>query len=175
MAPCPRRILIYATTSGAVPEFATEARRALKRKKARLRGPFLNVSCLAAAVMPAMVVAARTVAIERLQLEAGDTGGDIQPGLALHAKRLQRVGVGRTADQEVAAETYANRSIGADAAVRTGEFAGRQRGVRCAHRPGELGLLGEAEIDADPANDVLIVIGAIPGPTGGIVYVREDI
>jgi large subunit ribosomal protein L3 len=30
-------------------------------------------------------------------------------------------------------------------------------------------------LDADPANDVLIVIGAIPGPTGGIVYVREDI
>jgi large subunit ribosomal protein L3 len=30
-------------------------------------------------------------------------------------------------------------------------------------------------LDADLANDVLIVIGAIPGPTGGIVYVREDI
>jgi large subunit ribosomal protein L3 len=30
-------------------------------------------------------------------------------------------------------------------------------------------------LDADLANDVLIVIGAIPGPTGGIVYVREDV
>ena len=30
-------------------------------------------------------------------------------------------------------------------------------------------------LDADLANDVLIVIGAVPGPTGGIVYVREDI
>jgi large subunit ribosomal protein L3 len=30
-------------------------------------------------------------------------------------------------------------------------------------------------LDADLENNVLIVIGAIPGPTGGIVYVREDI
>src|SRR5689334_24818891 len=115
MSPCPRRFPFYATTSGAVPEFATEAHRALKRKRPACAGLFLDVSFSAAAVMPAMVVPARTVAVVRLQLEAGDTGGDIQPFLALHAKRLQRVGVGRTADQEVAAAADADRCIGADA------------------------------------------------------------
>ena len=40
-----------------------------------------------------MVVPARAE-LDRLQLEAGNAGGDVQSGLALHAERLQRVGVG---------------------------------------------------------------------------------
>jgi hypothetical protein len=72
--------------------------------------------------MPAMVVPARGE-LDRLQFEAGDAGGDVQPGLALHAERLQRVGIGRTAHQEVAAAADADRCIGADAAIAAGEFA----------------------------------------------------
>src|SRR6478752_1889901 len=82
-------------------------------KKARLRGPFLNVSSSTAAVRPAMVVPARAE-VDRLQLEAGNAGGDVQSGLALHAERLQRVGIRGTAHQEVAAATDADRCIGAD-------------------------------------------------------------
>jgi hypothetical protein len=72
--------------------------------------------------MPAMVVPARAE-LDRLQLEAGDTGGDIQAGLSLQADRLERVGVGGTANQEVAAAADADRCIGADAAIAAGEFA----------------------------------------------------
>ena len=92
---------------------------------------------------------ARTVAVERLQLDVGNTGGDVQPGLALHADRLQRVGIRRTADQEVAATADADRRIGADAAVAAGKFAASEPAVRRIDRPGKLGLLGDAEIEAD--------------------------
>ena len=48
--------------------------------------------------MPAMVAAARGE-FDRLQFKAGYAGGDVQAGLALHAERLQRIGVGGTADE----------------------------------------------------------------------------
>ena len=57
--------------------------------------------------MPAMVpmvpIGPATREPDRLQFEAGDTGGDVQPGLALHADRLQRVGILRSAEQKIAA------------------------------------------------------------------------
>src|SRR5256885_3874592 len=117
-------------------------------KRPACAGLFLNVSTSAATVMPAMVAPARTVAIERLQLEASDAGGDVQPGLALQADRLQRVGVGGTTDQEIAAAADPDRRIGADAAVIAGELAAADPAVRRIHGPGQPGLIGEAEIAA---------------------------
>src|SRR5580704_14483948 len=98
-------------------------------------------------VMPVIMPAAVT-GPERLQLDIGDTGGDVQSGLALHADRLQRVGILRTADQEITAATDADRRVGADAAVIAAEFAATDPSHRCIHRPGKPGLFGEAEIDA---------------------------
>ena len=67
-------------------------------------------------MMPVMMV--RTAAeADWLQLDLGDAGGDVQPGLALHADRLQGIGILRTADEEVAAEADADRCVGADTAV----------------------------------------------------------
>ncbi len=63
---------------------------------------------------------------DRLQVNAGDAGGDVQPGLALHADRLQGIGIARTANQKVAAETDADRCVGADAAVAARERAASQ-------------------------------------------------
>src|SRR5215468_6458852 len=40
---------------------------------------------------------------ERLQLKPGDAGRDVEPGLALDAERLQRVGIAEAPDQEIAA------------------------------------------------------------------------
>src|ERR1700681_3318258 len=71
------------------------------KKEARFRGPLsLRYISLTAMVMPVMVVSAAAAELNRLQLEAGDAGGDVQSGLPLHADRLQRVGIGRGADQE---------------------------------------------------------------------------
>ena len=85
-------------------------------------------------MMAAMIVPARTTGDIRLQLDAGDPGGDVQPGLALHADRLQRVGIGRTADQEIAAAADADRRIGADTAIGACEFTDAKR-CRSIHKP----------------------------------------
>src|SRR6267154_95222 len=98
------------------------------------------------------VPARRGIATERLQFEASDAGGDIEPGLSLHTDRLQSVSIRRTADQEVAAAADADGRVGADAAIVPGQFAASKPAVRRAHRPGESGLFGEAELDANPAH-----------------------
>src|SRR2546429_8536538 len=116
-------------------------------KRPACAGLFLNVSTSAATVMPAMVVPARTVADERLQLEIGDAGGDGQPGLALQADRLQRVGVGGATDQEITAAADPDRPVGADAAVITGEFAAADPAPRRIHGPGQPGPGGKAQSD----------------------------
>ena len=95
-----------------------------------------------------MVVPARGE-LDRLQFEAGDAGSDVQSGLALHAERLQRVGVGGTADEEIAAAADADRRVGADAAIAAGEFAAPEPGIRCIDSPGQLGLRGDAEVETD--------------------------
>ena len=61
-----------------------------------------------------------------------------------------------------------------------GQSAWPSRVIKGVRMSGHMGAVkvtqrGLTVLDADGANDVLIVIGAVPGPTGGIVYVREDI
>src|ERR1700761_5184353 len=90
--------------------------------------------------------------IGRLEVETGNAGRDVQAGLALHADRLQRIGVARTTDQEVAAAADADRGVGANAAIAAGKRAVADRANRCINRPGKLGALGDAEIEAEAAN-----------------------
>src|ERR1700682_4279034 len=143
-APCPRRCRLYATTSAAVPDFGHA-----QIKKARFRGPFSlrHISSAAMMMMMPMVVPAAAAEATRLRLEAGDTGGDVQSGLPLHADRLQRIGIGWAADQEIAAAADADRSVGAAAAITAGEIAASEPAVRRIHRPGEFGLLGNPAIE----------------------------
>src|SRR5882757_3536705 len=51
---------------------------------------------------------------DRLEVEIGDAGRDIQAGLALHAQRLQGIGILRTANQEVAATADTDGGVGAE-------------------------------------------------------------
>ena len=109
------------------------------------RGPLSQASSplplrVLSAVTTAMMPLAAMPEADRLELEAGDTGRDIQSGLALHADRLQRIGVARTADQEIAAAADADRRIGADAAIGAREVAVAEPRVRRVDGPGELGL-----------------------------------
>ena len=99
-----------------------------------------------------VIVTTRAADAHRLEVERGDAGGDVEAGLALHAERLQRVGILRTTDQEVAAAADADGRIGADAAIAAGEFAAAEPRVRRIDGPGKLGLRGHAEIEADAAD-----------------------
>src|SRR5580700_514939 len=105
-------------------------------------------------MMVMAVVPVRTAAAEpdRLQFDVGDACRDVQTGLALYADRLQCVGILRTADQEGAAAADADRRVGADAAIIAGEIAASYPVGRRINRPGKSGLIGEAEVDADPAH-----------------------
>src|SRR5713226_478885 len=109
----------------------------------------------------AVIMPARTAAREadRLQLETGDAGRDVQPGLALHADWLQRIGIRRTADQKITAAADADRSVGADAAIIAGELTSSNSAGRRIHRPGKPGLLGEAEVHAEAADGCDIWFG----------------
>jgi len=89
---------------------------------------------------------------DRLQFDISDTGRDVQPGLALHADGLQRIGILRSADQKVAAAAEPDRCVGADATVIAGEVAASNPAGRCVHRPGKPGLIGEADIQAVAAD-----------------------
>src|SRR4051812_47623104 len=71
----------------------------------------------AMAVMTMAGVMAAAPVRHRGQFEIGNPRRDVEPGLALHADRLQRVGIGRTTDQKIAAATDTDRRVGADAAV----------------------------------------------------------
>ena len=66
-------------------------------------------------VVMAMMVPVNTVTDkpDRLQVNAGDAGGDVQTGLALHADGLQAIGIARAANQKVAAESDAHRRVDA--------------------------------------------------------------
>src|SRR5260370_27107308 len=108
------------------------------KKEARFRGP-LSVSAHRFSAVMAMPVnmPARTATREpdRLQLDVGYPGRDIQSGLALHADWLQRGGSRLAADQKVAAKTDADGSVGADAAVIAREIAASNLPRRRIHRP----------------------------------------
>lgn len=105
---------------------------------------------MVAAMMPVIFSAAREA--DRPQFETGDTGRDVQPGLALQADRLQRIGIRGAADEKITAAADADRSVEADAAIIPGQTAATEPAVRCIHRPGELGLLGDAEIETQTAH-----------------------
>src|ERR1035437_2129688 len=134
---------------------------------AKKRGPLSRAPsvwrCGLSAVM-AMPVSVPAIAamreLDRLQFDIGYSGRDVQPGLALHADRLQRVGILRPPDQEVAAEPHPDRCVGADAAVIAGEIAVSDPAGRRVHRPSQSCLLGDAEIDAVPADGCDIGFGA---------------
>src|SRR5258708_262497 len=81
----------------------------------------------------------------RLQFDIGDPGRDVHSVLALHAEGLHRVGFRRTADQKVASESDPDRCVGADAAVIAGELAVSNPPGGRVHRPGQSGLVGDAE------------------------------
>src|SRR5258706_16258453 len=99
--------------------------------------------------MTAMVSTAAMAEDHRLEFEAGNARSDVQSGLALHADRLQRIGVARSTDEKVAAAADTDRSVGADAAIGAGEPAKAQPRGRRGDGPGELRLRGDADIDAD--------------------------
>src|ERR1700722_9376069 len=101
--------------------------------------------------MPVMVPAARAGPI-RLQLDIGDAGRDVQPGLTLHADRLQRVGILWAADQKVATTADAHRGVGTDPTIIAGEIAASEPAARRVDRPGKPGLFGDAEIEAETAD-----------------------
>ena len=103
-------------------------------------------------VMVIMSAVAVTHVPDRHKLDACDSGGDVQSGLALQADGLQPIGILRTTDEEIAAETNPDRRVGADAAIVAGKFAASKPVGRRIHGPGELGLIGEAEIDAEPVD-----------------------
>ena len=120
-------------------------RRSANKKEARFRGPL----CLSSNPFFRQIRRSSTVAVtpggvparsarrksERLQFEISDAGRDVQPGLALHAERLQCVGILRPADKKVAAATDPDRCIGADATVITREVAASNPAGRRVHRP----------------------------------------
>ena len=60
----------------------------------------------------------------RPQLQALQSGRDVQAHLALHAERLQRDRIVRAADQHVAADADADRGAALRAGVIAGEIAG---------------------------------------------------
>ena len=99
-------------------------------------------------------VPARTAASEPqwLQLDIGYPSRDVQPGLALHADGLQRIGIRWTADKKIAAETDADGSVSADATIVAREIPASNLPRRRIHRPGKPGLIGEAEIHAVAAD-----------------------
>src|SRR5882757_9857532 len=103
-----------------------------QKKRPADAGLFHQKLSHSAAAVP-VDVPARGAEADRLQFEAGDAGGDIEPGLSLHADRLQSVSVGRTADQEITAAAEADRGVGADAAITSSEIAAPKPAVRRTH------------------------------------------
>src|SRR5690242_17399356 len=130
------------------------------KKEARLRGPLRRLPLHIHLAVPMMMDAAAMSEADRLELDAGNAGGDIQAGLSLHADRLQCIGIARTADQEVAPATDADRRIGADPAITASKLAKTEPGRRRADRPGELRLRSDAEIEANAPDGRDIGFGA---------------
>ncbi len=134
------------------------------KKEARFAGLFRLIvvawgRASTGTAMPVMTCLAAAPEPDRLQLDVGNAGRDVQTGLALQADRLQRVGIFRATDQEVAAEADADRGVGANAALTDGEVAASHPPGRRVHRPDQPGLVGEAEIDAVAANGCEVGFG----------------
>src|ERR1700726_4371414 len=132
--------------------------RAQKKRPARTGlHSFMNINVRdfsAPAIAHMMHMTMKAVArsdLDRFEVEVGNAGRDVKAGLPLHADRLQRVGIRRSADQEIAAAADAHRRIGTDAAVGAGELAAPEPAGRRIHRPGKSALFGDAEIEAEAA------------------------
>src|SRR5689334_3692489 len=122
-------------------------------KKARFaRASSVDMVSVSTAMAAMLMIPAAAHGPVRLQLNIGNAGRDVQPGLALHADRLQRIGILRTADKEITAEADTDRRIGADAAVTAGKFAAADTADRRIDGPGQPNLIGEAEVDAVAAD-----------------------
>src|ERR1700730_2615080 len=133
---------------------------ALVKKRPASRGPLSNQRCVASAVMVMPVMMMARTEPDRLQFDPGDAGRDVQPGLALHADRLQRVGIVRAGDQKIAAAADPDRRIGADAAVIAREIAAPDAAVRRIHRPGKSRLIGNTKIEPEAAHGCDIGLGS---------------
>src|SRR5262245_8704262 len=107
-----------------------------------------------------MMPAAAMSEAHGLEIEAGDACSNVQSGLALNADRLQRIGVARSADEEIATAADADRRVGADAAIAAGELAIAEPRGRRGDRPGELRLRSNAYIDADAPHRRHVGLGA---------------
>src|ERR1700754_2962988 len=135
------------------------ARTVMPQRPQNERGPRLRASIFTlrrwSAMTPVMAMTDVMPAAperHRRQFEIGNPRRDVEPGLALYADRLQRVGILRTADQKIAPATDADRRVGADAAVIAGKIAASNPVGRRVHRPGQAGQLGDAEIQAEAMN-----------------------
>src|SRR5258708_21334654 len=109
--------------------------------------------------MPVMPVRTAGPEPHRLKFDSGDTSGDVQPGVARQADGLQRGKILRTANQEMAAATDADRRVGADAAVIAGEIAASNPGGRRVDRPAQPGLVGDAEVEPEATDGRQIWFG----------------
>ena len=107
-----------------------------------------------------LAVLARRHHLRRTQIDVGNACGDVEAGLPLQAERLQREGIVRTANQQVAAEADADRSVGANAAEMTGEIAASDLIGRRVNGPGKTGLLGETKVETDTIDPGDVRFGA---------------
>src|SRR5258705_1925261 len=88
----------------------------------------------------------------RPQFQAFQPGRDADADLALHAKRLQRDRIVRSADQRVAADADTERRAALRAGIVAGKVARSKPRHRRKHAPGQHRLLGDAEIESDLAD-----------------------
>src|SRR6266478_6560242 len=82
------------------------------------------------------------------QIDAGDTCGDVQTGLALERKRLQFDGAIGAADQHIGADARPHGGLGAGAAIASRKGA-RSTGGRGIDEPHHPAASGDADIDAE--------------------------
>src|SRR6476661_8474294 len=98
---------------------------------------------------------------DKIQIEAGDPSGDIEAGLNLNAKRLQRNGFPESPDQHVGAKSRYNRSFRGRSDI--GALKRAALGLaRREHRPGKDGLVGNPDIDPKLANPPFIAFHPPP-------------
>src|SRR5580700_2775690 len=83
-----------------------------------------------------------------MQLQLAHAGRDIEPGLALHRKRLQRHRTVRAADQHVGAETRGNGGFRRRADIGSGQHAGIEIGAG-EHAPDDGAAAGYADVEAE--------------------------
>src|SRR5580700_6440066 len=82
-----------------------------------------------------------------MKLQLADAGRDIEPGLALHRKRLQRHRAVRAADQHVGAQTRRNGGFRRRADIGSGQHAGIEIGAG-KHAPDDGAAAGYADVEA---------------------------